>query len=132
MADVDVDAVQEQQVVFAAARDVTERKAAEETMASYARELESSQRELEDQPPAGAARQGAGSRNEGRGGDRFEERVPRQHEHEIRTPLNGILGMTSLALQTKLSAEQREYLTTVKSSLSRYWRSSTTSSISRR
>ncbi len=36
--------------------------------------------------------------------------------HEIRTPLNGILGMTTLALQTRLSAEQREYLTTVKSS----------------
>src|SRR4029079_19695362 len=39
----------EQQVVFAAARDITERKAAEETMASYARDLEASQRELEDQ-----------------------------------------------------------------------------------
>ena len=36
--------------------------------------------------------------------------------HEIRTPLNGILGMTTLALQTRLSAEQQEYLTTVKSS----------------
>ena len=36
--------------------------------------------------------------------------------HEIRTPLNGILGMTTLALQTRLRAEQREYLTTVKSS----------------
>ncbi len=30
--------------------------------------------------------------------------------HEIRTPLNGVLGLTSLVLETRLSQEQREYL----------------------
>ncbi len=108
----------ELQVIYAAARDITDRKAAEETLADYARDLVTTHRELEDQADRLAQLVKELKISTARAEEATETKSAflANMSHEIRTPLNAILGMTTLALGTRLNLQQQDYLTTVKSS----------------
>ena len=97
----------EQQVIYAAARDITERKEAQQTLEDYARDLEDAQ--LEDQAArlAQLVKELEISKRRAEEATETKSAFLANMSHEIRTPLNAILGMTSLALGTRLSPQQQ-------------------------
>ena len=74
-----------------------ERKNAEGALRVYARDLEIAKKRAEE-------------------ATRAKSEFLANMSHEIRTPMNAMIGMTELALATRITREQREYLTTIQGS----------------
>ena len=100
-----------EQTIYAVARDVTERKVTEAQLEATRRQLQQNAENL-----AQLVKELEVSRHQAVEATLAKGEFLANMSHEIRTPLTAIIGMTDLALGTRLTAEQRGYLETVKAS----------------
>ena len=91
----------EDQLIYAAARDVTDKKLAEEREAENAERMSQLVKEL------------AAAKAKAEAATQAKADFLANMSHEIRTPMTAIIGMAELALDTRLTSEQREYVGTI-------------------